>query len=58
MYWCLLQAEHMAIFKMSNGGKLPLTWVQTRNMPVTYKVCTSHTVSTVMFDSRKHKEHS
>lgn len=31
-------AEQMAILKLSNGGKLPLTWVQTRNMPVTYKV--------------------
>ncbi|KAK1358870.1 Abscisic acid 8'-hydroxylase 4 [Heracleum sosnowskyi] len=30
--------EHMAIYKLSDGGKLPLTWVQTRNMPVTYKV--------------------
>lgn len=34
----------MAIFESNNGGKLPLTWVQTRNMPLTYRVCTSHTI--------------
>ncbi|KAL8097111.1 abscisic acid 8'-hydroxylase 4 [Apium graveolens] len=31
-------AEHIAIFETNNAGKLPLTWIQTRNMPVTYKV--------------------
>lgn len=49
MDWYVLQEEHMAIFEMNNGGKLPLTWAQTRNMPVTYKVCTSHTIFIVMF---------
>ncbi|XP_056161010.1 abscisic acid 8'-hydroxylase 4 [Syzygium oleosum] len=33
-----VKAEQMAIFKMNGGGKRPLTWAQTKNMPLTYKV--------------------
>ncbi|KAK1375538.1 Abscisic acid 8'-hydroxylase 4 [Heracleum sosnowskyi] len=37
----LLQAvkdEQKSIFELNNGGKLPLTWAQTRNMPKTLGV--------------------
>lgn len=33
-----LQAEQKAIFEANDGGRKPLTWAQTRNMPLTYKV--------------------
>jgi hypothetical protein len=32
-----LQAEQRAIYE-ENDGKLQLSWNQTRNMPITYKV--------------------
>ncbi|KAJ9159569.1 hypothetical protein P3X46_025071 [Hevea brasiliensis] len=33
-----VKAEQMAIDQANNGGKKSLTWTQTRNMPLTYKV--------------------
>ncbi|KAE9597265.1 hypothetical protein Lal_00007458 [Lupinus albus] len=33
-----IKAEQMAICEANQGGKMPLTWGQTRNMPITYKV--------------------
>lgn len=33
-----LQAEQMAIHMSNNESDSQLTWVQTRNMPVTHKV--------------------
>jgi (+)-abscisic acid 8'-hydroxylase len=33
-----LQAEQMAIYEENDGGKLPLTWAQTRRMPITHLV--------------------
>lgn len=35
----ILQAEQKAIYELNDKGKRPLTWAQTRNMPLTYKVC-------------------
>lgn len=35
----LLQAEQNAIYGENDGGKRPLTWAQTRSMPLTYRVC-------------------
>lgn len=36
-YYCM-QAEQNAIYEENDGGKRPLTWAQTRNMPLTYRV--------------------
>ncbi|XP_054787715.1 abscisic acid 8'-hydroxylase 4 [Prosopis cineraria] len=33
-----VKTEQMAIYEANEEGKKPLTWSQTRNMPVTYKV--------------------
>ncbi|GMN37626.1 hypothetical protein TIFTF001_006978 [Ficus carica] len=33
-----VKAEQKAIFEANDGGRKPLTWAQTRNMPLTYKV--------------------
>uniref|UniRef100_A0A5B6ZIN1 (+)-abscisic acid 8'-hydroxylase n=1 Tax=Davidia involucrata TaxID=16924 RepID=A0A5B6ZIN1_DAVIN len=33
-----VKAEQKTIYKLNNGGKHPLTWAQTRNMPLTYRV--------------------
>ncbi|KAJ4836331.1 hypothetical protein Tsubulata_007290, partial [Turnera subulata] len=33
-----VKAEQMAIYQSNDGGKKPLTWAQTRNMPLTYRV--------------------
>ncbi|KAB1200750.1 Abscisic acid 8'-hydroxylase 4 [Morella rubra] len=33
-----VKAEQNAIYEANDGGKRPLTWAQTRNMPLTYKV--------------------
>lgn len=33
-----VKAEQNAIFEANDGGKRPLTWAQTRNMPFTYRV--------------------
>ncbi|OIV93284.1 hypothetical protein TanjilG_23125 [Lupinus angustifolius] len=33
-----IKAEQMEIYEANQGGKIPLTWGQTRNMPITYKV--------------------
>ncbi|XP_059637032.1 abscisic acid 8'-hydroxylase CYP707A1-like [Cornus florida] len=33
-----VKTEQNAIYQLNDGGKRPLTWTQTRNMPVTYKV--------------------
>ncbi|KAM7479189.1 hypothetical protein LguiA_027402 [Lonicera macranthoides] len=33
-----VKAEQKAIFESNNEGKRPLTWEQTRNMPLTYRV--------------------
>jgi len=32
------QAEQMEIYEANGRGKKPLTWAQTRNMPLTYRV--------------------
>ena len=34
----MLQAEQMAVYEANEGGKMPLTWGQTRNMPITHRV--------------------
>lgn len=36
-----MQAEQMAIHMSNNESNSQLTWVQTRNMPVTHKVPTN-----------------
>ncbi|XP_059447086.1 abscisic acid 8'-hydroxylase 4 [Corylus avellana] len=33
-----VKAEQNAIYEANDGGKKPLTWAQTRNMPLTYRV--------------------
>ncbi|KDP42277.1 hypothetical protein JCGZ_01601 [Jatropha curcas] len=33
-----VKAEHMAIYEVNKRGKKSLTWAQTRNMPLTYRV--------------------
>ncbi|KAL9255412.1 Abscisic acid 8'-hydroxylase 4-like protein [Drosera capensis] len=33
-----VKAEQKAVWDSNNGGRKPLTWTQTRNMPLTYKV--------------------
>ncbi|MBA0586659.1 hypothetical protein Gorai_017392 [Gossypium raimondii] len=33
-----VKAEQMAIYDTNNGGKMPLTWEQTRSMPLTHRV--------------------
>ncbi|EES15128.1 abscisic acid 8'-hydroxylase 2 [Sorghum bicolor] len=33
-----VKAEQMAIYEENDGGKLPLTWAQTRRMPITHLV--------------------
>ncbi|XP_022763368.1 abscisic acid 8'-hydroxylase 4-like isoform X3 [Durio zibethinus] len=33
-----VKAEQKAIYESNDGGKKPLTWAQTRSMPLTYKV--------------------
>ncbi|KAJ6365009.1 hypothetical protein OIU76_029897 [Salix suchowensis] len=33
-----VKAEHMEIYEANERGKKPLTWAQTRSMPLTYKV--------------------
>ncbi|GAB2293765.1 hypothetical protein Dimus_027978 [Dionaea muscipula] len=33
-----VKAEQKAIWESNSGGSKPLTWTQTRNMPLTYKV--------------------
>ncbi|PSS29335.1 Abscisic acid 8'-hydroxylase [Actinidia chinensis var. chinensis] len=33
-----VKGEQKAMYESNDGGKKPLTWAQTRNMPVTYKV--------------------
>ncbi|KAJ7967459.1 Abscisic acid 8'-hydroxylase [Quillaja saponaria] len=33
-----VKAEQMAIYEANEGGKKSLTWAQTRNMPLTYRV--------------------
>ncbi|EXC17339.1 Abscisic acid 8'-hydroxylase 4 [Morus notabilis] len=33
-----VKAEQKAIFEANDGGRKPLTWAQTRNMPLTYRV--------------------
>ncbi|KAA3482411.1 abscisic acid 8'-hydroxylase 4-like isoform X2 [Gossypium australe] len=33
-----VKAEQMAIYDANNGGKMPLTWEQTRSMPLTHRV--------------------
>ncbi|KAA8537750.1 hypothetical protein F0562_027670 [Nyssa sinensis] len=33
-----VKAEQKAIYQSNDGGDHPLTWTQTRNMPITYKV--------------------
>ncbi|GKV01548.1 hypothetical protein SLEP1_g14095 [Rubroshorea leprosula] len=33
-----VKAEQNAIYEANDGGKMPLTWAQTRNMPLTYRV--------------------
>ncbi|XXG70842.1 hypothetical protein AAC387_Pa07g0233 [Persea americana] len=33
-----VKAEQIAIYESNEGGKLPLTWSQTRNMPRTHRV--------------------
>ena len=38
----LLQKEQKPFFEANDGGNLPLTWAQTRNMPLTNRVCTMH----------------
>ena len=38
------QAEQKAIFESNSGGNRPLTWDQTRNMPLTYRVRTAQTL--------------
>lgn len=34
----ILQTEQMAVYEANDGGKLPLTWSQTKNMPLTHRV--------------------
>jgi len=34
----ILQAEQMAVCDTNDGGKIPLTWGQIKNMPLTHKV--------------------
>lgn len=29
----------MAVYEANDQGKKPLTWSQTRNMPITHRVC-------------------
>jgi len=29
----------MAVYEANEEGKKPLTWSQTRNMPITHRVC-------------------
>ena len=38
------QAEQEAIFESNSGGNMPLTWDQTRNMPLTFRVRTALTL--------------
>ena len=38
MIICYFQAEQKAIFEENDRGRKPLTWAQTRNMPLTYRV--------------------
>ncbi|KAM3695073.1 hypothetical protein ACJW31_07G103300 [Castanea mollissima] len=33
-----VKTEQKAIYEVNDGGKRPLTWSQTRNMPLTYRV--------------------
>ncbi|KAM7516531.1 hypothetical protein LguiA_006114 [Lonicera macranthoides] len=33
-----IEREQKAVFESNNGGKQPLTWAQTRNMPFTHRV--------------------
>ncbi|GAU19942.1 hypothetical protein TSUD_95470 [Trifolium subterraneum] len=33
-----LLMEQMSIYEANEGGKMPLTWNQTRNMPITHRV--------------------
>nr|KYP76360.1 Abscisic acid 8'-hydroxylase 4 [Cajanus cajan] len=33
-----IKAEQMALYEANEGGKMPLTWGQTRNMPITHRV--------------------
>ncbi|XVE66834.1 hypothetical protein DITRI_Ditri08aG0111500 [Diplodiscus trichospermus] len=33
-----VKTEQMAIYESNKGGKRPLTWAQTRSMPLTYRV--------------------
>ncbi|KAK2349424.1 abscisic acid 8'-hydroxylase CYP707A2 [Trifolium repens] len=33
-----IKMEQMSIYKANEGGKMPLTWNQTRNMPITHRV--------------------
>lgn len=40
-----MQAEQNAIRKANDEGNRPLSWSQTRKMPVSYKVCTAVTIT-------------
>ncbi len=35
----MLQKEQKPFYESNDGGNLPLTWAQTRNMPLTNRVC-------------------
>lgn len=40
-----LQAEHNAIRESNKEGNQPLSWAQTRNMPISSKVWNIHALS-------------
>ncbi|KAL5054028.1 hypothetical protein RYX36_034710 [Vicia faba] len=33
-----IKAEQMAVYEANDGGKMPLTWSQTKNMPLTHRL--------------------
>jgi hypothetical protein len=42
------QAEQMEIYEANGRGKKPLTWAQTRNMPLTYRVINTFCIQDIL----------
>ncbi|PNX59971.1 abscisic acid 8 -hydroxylase 4-like protein [Trifolium pratense] len=42
-----IKMEQMSIYQANEGGKMPLTWNQTRNMPITHRTLQSCELSSV-----------
>lgn len=53
----MLQAEQKAIFNANEGGRRPLTWAQTRNMPLTYRVCPSSKICGELESKKSMRNH-